>query len=156
MFCYTKDGKIIAIDVKTYAKRMNWMDTGINYEHYLVYRAIQEVGIKVWLFFVDHIVDAVYGQALDELVKYRPTADGCWPKKDYPRKEGGKFYFPLAAMKTIISPLPGELREELETLTRGRRGTQSDLPGLIVADALHGRKNRRIVSSTKVEAPEEA
>lgn len=126
MFCFTRERRIYGIDVKTYARRMAFADTGINYDHFLEYWKLQKAGLDVWLFFVDHVTRSVYGQLLDDLMQHRAFPKGCGDKKDYPRKEGGKIYFPLEAMVTIFRLSDAQV-EILQGLTRGRRGHQPDL-----------------------------
>ena len=65
---YVKDKKkLIFAEVKTKARRNKYPDTGFNNKHYEEYKALQEMGLEVWIFFVDEAEGAVYGNTLEEL-----------------------------------------------------------------------------------------
>tara|TARA_Y100000034_G_C6808457_1_gene363200 strand:+ start:305 stop:793 length:489 start_codon:yes stop_codon:yes gene_type:complete len=67
---YVKDKKqLIFADVKTKAKRNLYPDTGFDYKHYKEYKMLQDMGLEVWIFFVDEVEGGVYGNTLKELSK---------------------------------------------------------------------------------------
>ena len=65
---YVKDKKkLIFADTKTKAKRNKYPDTGFDYQHYKDYQMLQEMGLEVWIFFVDEVEAIVYGNTLEKL-----------------------------------------------------------------------------------------
>ena len=65
---YVKDKKkLIFADTKTKAKRNNYPDTGFDNRHYKDYQMLQEMGLEVWIFFVDEVEATVYGNTLEKL-----------------------------------------------------------------------------------------
>ena len=53
--------------LKTKAKRNKYPDTGFNHKHYEEYKMLQEMGLMVWIFFVDEVEAIVYGNTLEKL-----------------------------------------------------------------------------------------
>ena len=65
---YVKDKKkLIFADTKTKAKRNKYPDTGFDYQHYKDYQMLQDMGLEVWIFFVDEVEAIVYGNTLEKL-----------------------------------------------------------------------------------------
>ena len=65
---YVKDKKkLIFADTKTKAKRNMYPDTGFDCKHYKDYQRLQEMGLEVWVFFVDEVEATVYGNTLEKL-----------------------------------------------------------------------------------------
>jgi len=94
-----KDKKtVIMADVKAKARRNYFPDTGINYKHYVEYKAISEKHcLPVFLFFVDEMIGQVYGNMLDELEKPCVVAHNN-RIIEYPLMHKGIIYFPLSKM----------------------------------------------------------
>ena len=92
----------IAVDVKTKPRRKYYRDTGINEDHYIIYKKFQdEHNIDFIIVFVDEVEKKIYGQTLNELDKpiYK---EGHW----YPWMQttgGGKTirYWHLDSMYVI-------------------------------------------------------
>ena len=65
---YVKDKKkLIFADTKTKAKRNMYPDTRFDYRHYKDYHMLQNMGLEVWIFFVDEVEASVYGNTLEKL-----------------------------------------------------------------------------------------
>ena len=65
---YVKDKKkLIFADTKTKAARNLYPDTGFDYKHYEEYLVLQDMGLEVWIFFVDEVEAAIYGNTLEKL-----------------------------------------------------------------------------------------
>lgn len=89
----TKDNKkLYIVEVKTKPRRKYYEDTGINIEHYDIYKNVaKKYNLKLFIFFVDEIEGAIYGNELNALCK--EVED-----KRYPMKQKGIIYFHLDNM----------------------------------------------------------
>ena len=98
---YVKDKKqLIFAEVKTKAKRNIYPDTGFDRKNYEEYKKLQEMGLTVWIFFVDEAEGAVYGNTLERLsmpckIQHKGKT------YDYPLPSGEIIYFPREIMHTI-------------------------------------------------------
>ena len=107
--CINHNGNEIFIaEIKSKPHRIYYPDTGINKNHFLKYKFIQDkYSIDVFLFFVDEISKSIYGNWLSKLIK---------PRKDYPLEQNGIIYFPLDIMLQIAK-LEDKQVEELKSLS---------------------------------------
>ena len=76
------------VEVKTYPRRINKLDTGIDLADWYKYL---QIGLKsvVWLFFVDEIEGCCYVSSLSDLHSNNII-------------EGGKIYFPLGSFRVLF------------------------------------------------------
>ena len=108
---YVKDKKqLIFADVKTKAKRNKYPDTGFNHKHYEEYKMLQEMGLMVWIFFVDEAEGTVYGNTLEELSKECIIQHNGKTIK-YPWIWGEIIYFHRDIMDVIHLLSEGEVEE---------------------------------------------
>ena len=108
---YVKDKKqLIFAEVKTKAKRNKYPDTGFDNRHYEEYKTLQEMGLIVWIFFVDEAEGAVYGNTLEELSIPR-TIQHRGQTIEYPKRWGEIIYFPREIMDNIYLLTKEEVME---------------------------------------------
>ena len=90
---YVKDKKqLIFADVKTKPKRNKYPDTGFNYKNYEEYEMLKEMGLEVWIIFVDEAEGAIYGNTLEKLSE--PCSIQHKGKTiEYPLRWGEIIYF---------------------------------------------------------------
>ena len=103
----------IIAECKTKARRNKYPDTGIQIRHYEEYKYISDKhNLPVFIFFIDEMLGQIYGNKLEELVKPNKVGD-----KQYPSKENGIIYFPLANMKVVcgIAEKDAELLKDKST-----------------------------------------
>lgn len=106
-----KTDTLMLMDVKTYPRRQNHSDTGIDQHHRLRYIDLsRRHNLKVFLAFCDEIEQRIYGHWLHVLERHRPagTVHGSWfnGRKetnpwDYPQFWQKKVYYPLSVMEHI-------------------------------------------------------
>jgi len=113
---YKETQKSRIVEVKTYARRNIYPDTGIDLPHYHVYKKYSE---DIYIFFVDELEGSVYGNKLSILET--PTIIN---NKKYPLKIitafGDKIFFPLCLMEKYF-----ELPEKLINAIR-KKQTRND------------------------------
>jgi hypothetical protein len=118
--CASADKRnIFIVEVKTKARRTYYPDTGVDIRHYMGYRHVKATyNIPVYLIFVDEMLGKVYGGELAHLES--PLSIAHRGKMlNYPLKQRGIIYFPLAHMKDI-SELTKETMEDLRALSSRR------------------------------------
>lgn len=97
---------MIICEVKTKAKRNYKPDTGIDYRHYLEYKALSEkYNLPVHLFFVDEELKQIYGGRLKDLelpnaYEYN-TQYLSYPKVEKTKQDKTIIYFYQPTMKVI-------------------------------------------------------
>ena len=108
-------------EVKSYARRKFYNDTGINTPHFHEYKASQDAhNMPLYLFFVDEEKGKIYGGLLDHLSQpYRMPHKGDY--LDYPltskaRNGDLKTYFPMELMEEVAD-IPTDYRNKLIDLT---------------------------------------
>ena len=90
---YVKDKKkLIFADTKTKAKRNMYPDTGFDCKHYEDYQRLQNMGLEVWIFFVDEAEAAVYANTLEKLSEPCSIIHNG-QTIEYPKTEGKIIYF---------------------------------------------------------------
>lgn len=106
-----KDKKtVIYAECKAKARRNKYEDTGIDIRHYNDYTLLSNKhSILVFVFFIDEMLGEIYGNWLHELIK--PVKVGF---KDYPSRENGIIYFPLANMRRNLLKLTDKQVEQLK------------------------------------------
>jgi len=96
------------VEIKTYARRNRYPDTGIDLPHYHIYKKYND---DIYIFFVDELEGSVYGNKLSILET--PTIVG---NKKYPLKvmtsSGNKIFFPLCLMEKYFE-LPEVLIDKI-------------------------------------------
>ena len=98
MLCVKDKNTVFAAEIKTKPKRTFYPDTGFNYTHYEDYQRMQKKGLYVYIFFVDEREGIIYGNPLNEI------SESCIVEHngrmiEYPSKENGIIYFPIAKME---------------------------------------------------------
>ena len=106
-----KQDNLILLDVKTYPRRQNHSDTGIDQHHRMRYIDLSKRhNLRVFIAFCDEIEMRIYGHWLHILEKQRPTGtvEGSWFKGretvspwDYPQFWQSKVYYPLSVMEHV-------------------------------------------------------
>jgi Holliday junction resolvase len=97
-----KNGKMMAFDIKTKARRNNYADTGIDFSHFKKYQELNNK-IPVFLFFVDEELKEVYGNTLSNLIKSEVVMNKTYPSiEEYNNGKCQIIYFPLKSMKRNI------------------------------------------------------
>lgn len=78
-----KDKKNIAIvEIKTKARMNNLNATGFETRHLNEYKYIlDKYGIDIFIFWVDELLQCVYGNTLTELLKEYKAKDGTYPRQ---------------------------------------------------------------------------
>jgi hypothetical protein len=114
--------KAIALDVKTKSARRAFPDTGVDFNHFELYKAFAERHlIDFWIVFVDDLNKRIYGNTLAELELPAPIEHNG-RILHYPRNEAAKDgklirYWPLVRMLNF-GTLPDQVAENLTSLTR--------------------------------------
>lgn len=88
------------VDVKTKACRNKFNDTGMNYNHFENYRDKGEKwGMRVAIYFVDEMSQAIYGNFLDELmIGYVDKSNKSYPSIEIGKNGIKTIYFSLEKM----------------------------------------------------------
>jgi len=114
--------KLVIVEIKTKAKRNAYPDTGIDYRHYLEYKAISKKhNLPVWLFFVDEMLGEIYGSTIETLEQ-----PNCYEFNgktlSYPmvkqHKNSKIIYFYQPQMKTISKLTHEQIQNIKEFSTR--------------------------------------
>lgn len=93
--------ELVYAEVKAKARRKYYPDTGINISHYEDYSYLyREYKMNIFIFFVDELLEEIYGGFLQELRK-PVEVNG----QKYPLKHKGIIYFPLMNMRRNIAKL---------------------------------------------------
>lgn len=102
------ENKCFLYDVKTKPRRLNYPDTGIDFQHYNKYKQISELNkLDFFLFFVDEYVKEIYGNYIKKLSE--PFTFTYKNKKlDYPLIDSGIIYFSLKKMVKLF-PLKDDI-----------------------------------------------
>jgi len=115
---YKENQSLRIVEVKTYARRNFYADTGINLSHYHIYKKYSNNNI--YIFFVDELEGLVYGNKLSILEI--PTTIG---NKKYPLKIftafGNKIFFPLCLMEKYFELSDFQIKDIKKDQTRNNK-----------------------------------
>lgn len=109
----TKNFKLLtAADIKTKPRRKKFPDTGIDYRHYIRYKQItEENNINFYLFFVDDVCKAIYGNYLRVLDNPCISNGIAYPIEELTKYGNIIRYYPLSVMQVIRKLTNDEISE---------------------------------------------